>query len=231
MNPCKRYLRLFDLKKYREIQPVIDSIANRNVDCQQVIPLVEAAIDLVNVGDFEKYNDLDMKEIYTEDLQDVLTILREGKLLSWIDTKEYSKEKIYRLILLICCPKYQIMEYFDIDSSGTTIEYEDVCYGPKICSLKFFDMLDSSDSNKIFEVVSIESAEIRLSIFSRNQLTEIDKMISQDIATLSQLDNNLSESHSIKRLSYLEFFNDFKELIGFTNLSSDYTIIDEKSYV
>jgi hypothetical protein len=226
MRPTEHYLHLLDLNRYREIQPVINSIANRDVDCQQVIPLVTAAIEVVNLDDFEKYNDPDVKEVFIEDLQELLEVLRKGELLSWIDAKTYSKHELNRLIFLICCPKFQETKGFKV-RSGSQVDYGDILYGTEICDLKFLEILDTLDS---VEKIPIISEDTILYVFSREQLIEIDKRVLQDTVTLTELSDELSEKYSEIRLVYLELYSNLKELVNLAERNSSYTLLDEKTF-
>ncbi len=226
MRPTEHCLHLFDLNKYREIQPVVKSIANRNVDCQQVIPLVTAAIEVVNLDDFEKYNDSDLKEVFIEDLQELLEVVQKGELLSWIDAKTYSKYELNRLIFLICCPKFQETKGFKV-MSGAQVDYGNILYGTEICDLKFLEILDTLDS---VEKIPIISEDTILYLFSREQLIEIDKRVLQDTVTLAGLSDDLSEKYSERKLVYLELYSNLKELINLAECNSSYTLLNEKTF-
>jgi hypothetical protein len=227
MNPCERYLRLFDLKKYREIQPVIDSIASRNVDCQQVIPLVREAMKVVESDDFEKYNDPDMKEVCDEEFGELLEVLGKEELLSWIDTNSCNIQTLRRLIFLICCPRFREVLFHGMDS-GTTIGYIDILNEVEICPLDSLDWLGVFDS---IEEIPVGDEETALYIYSRKQLIKIDKVVSQDIITLSELGGSLSKEFSDKRLAFLGFYNGFKKMIDLATHDPNYTILNEKSFI
>jgi stress response protein SCP2 len=69
MSPPPRYLRLFDVQKYREIQPVIEGIDRRNADAEDVIFLLKAAKEVAETNDFIIYNDPDQDEGCPEEMQ------------------------------------------------------------------------------------------------------------------------------------------------------------------
>jgi hypothetical protein len=50
MDNPSRYIRLFDVEKYREIQPVIEGIKNRCAKAEDVIPVLEAARKIYVIG-------------------------------------------------------------------------------------------------------------------------------------------------------------------------------------
>jgi hypothetical protein len=227
VNPCERYLRLFNLKKYREIQPVIDSIAYRNVDCQQVIPLVEAAWEISKLDDFVKYNDPDMREVHDEDFGDLLKVLQKEELLSWLDAKSNRIQALRNVVFLICCPKYR-ESLFDGEDAGTTIGYIDTITEIQVCPLNSLDWIGILDS---IERIPVGDVETSLHIYSRKQLMEMDRDVSLDLFTLSQLDEGSSKGYSDKRLAFLEFYNDFKKIINLAMCNPDYTILNENSFI
>ncbi len=227
MNPCERYLRLFDLKKYREIQPVIDSIAYRNMDCQQVIPLVEAAWEISKLDEFVKYNDPDMREVCDEEFGKLLQVLQKKELLSWIDAHSSCLDALHRIVFLICCPKYREL-LFDGEDAGTTIGYIDIITKIQICPLNSLDWIGILDS---IERIPIGDEETSLHIYSRKQLIEMDKDVSHDLLILSQLDEGFSKEYADKRFVFLTFYNDFKEMIDLAMHNPYYTIFNENSFI
>ncbi len=226
MNPCERYLRLFDLKKYREIQPIIDSIAYRNVDCQQVIPLVEAAWAISKLDDFVKYNDPDMREVHDEEFGKLLKVLKTEELLSWLDASAYRIQILRNVVFLICCPKYREL-LFDGEDAGTTIGYIDIINEVEICPLDSLDWLVNLD---LIEEILVGDDETALYVYSRKQIIEMNKQVSQDILALSQL-GGLSKEYSDKKLTFQAFYNDFKKMIDFAMCNPDYTILNQKSFI
>jgi hypothetical protein len=227
MNPCERYLRLFDLKKYREIQPVIDSIAYRNVDCMQVIPLVKAAWEISKLDEFVKYNDSDMREVHDEEFGELLQVLRKKELLSWLDAKSNRIQTLRNVVFLICCPKYR-ESLFDGEDVGTTIGYIEILNKDEIYPLYSLDWIGLLDS---IERIPVGDVETSVHIYSRKQLVEMDRDVSRDLLTLSQLDEGSSEEYSDKRLSFLAFYNDFKKMTDLAMCNPDYTILNQNSFI
>jgi hypothetical protein len=52
MSAPEYYLRLFDVKKYREIQPIIEGIVRHDVEADRVISLIKTAQQVVQTDDF-----------------------------------------------------------------------------------------------------------------------------------------------------------------------------------
>lgn len=238
MSICESYLRLFDLSKYREIQLVIDSITSHDVDCQRVISLAKAAIEIVELVDCEKHNDYDMKEdcidekqITIEELEELLEVLRKEELLSWIYTNSCNIRVLRELVFFICCPGFQQSKVSDRDSD-TTVGYTDILNGSEICSLECIDLIAITPSNiDSLEIIPIVDGETEIYIYSQKQLIEINKIVSQDIFTLSQLGDNLGEEHSEKKIFYLGFYSVLKKMIDYATYNPSYTIINERSLV
>jgi hypothetical protein len=227
MSPSERYFRVFDLHKYREIQPILDSIAYRKVDCKQVIPLADEALKILELNDPEKYNDPESRETFIEDLQELLIVLRKGELLSWIYEKSYSYSELHRLTFILCCPKYQEIEYFD-KKSETLIGYVELYQSKGLCQLEFLNFLDKSDS---FEDILVGREDRDLRILSRQQLPILNKAVDNDINALSELKHPLDEKLSNKRKDFLEFYHDFKKMIYLTSENHNYTLLIEIPFI
>jgi hypothetical protein len=71
--------RVFDLHKYRTIQPVIESIKSKLSNKAQVISLIEEAINQTKTDIFSAYNKNDLKEIYLNYLQSALNLVQSGR--------------------------------------------------------------------------------------------------------------------------------------------------------
>jgi hypothetical protein len=223
MDAGVHFLRLFDLKKYRNIQSIIESVANQSMDYQQVILLVKEAIKIVKHNDFEKYNDPDERECFLEDLQEILDVLQKKEFFSWFDD-ERNTYILRNVALLICCPDFQESSTYN-EESGTRIDYEDVLYGSKICELDFIEVSENFESG---EIISVLSNETKIQILSQKQITEIDKSIHRDTITLIKLENSLlSERHSLLREIYLKFYFNLKNLIDRVKSNNNYTLLNE----
>jgi hypothetical protein len=106
MSVPDRYIRLFDLAKYREIQPITDGIKEKNADLKEVIGLLERATNIVQGSEFKKYNGCD---IFITGLEDGLEMMQEGGLLNWLPPR--GSDKLNIIILSICCPRYQHQQF------------------------------------------------------------------------------------------------------------------------
>ena len=94
-TPSHHRLRLFDLEKYREIQPIIEGISKRDtsVEVERVISMIKSAENIVRSDDFKKYNPDYIYEDYAEDLHDVLDILENNSLQIWFDKLDRQDRK------------------------------------------------------------------------------------------------------------------------------------------
>jgi hypothetical protein len=202
----------------------MDSIAYRRVDCKKVIPLAEEALEILEINDPEKYNDPESREIFIEDLEELLTVLREEKLLSWVDENSYSYFELQRLIFLLCCPKYQ--EIPDVpDKSETIIGYLE--HYTNCSSYKFeFKFLDILSDLELYEDIKVGCHETSLKIFSREQLAVLDKAIDQDIDMLSNTEPTLDQLITNKKLYSLELYHDLKKMTSFAINNPNYTVLN-----
>jgi hypothetical protein len=218
-------IMLFDFKKYREIQPIVESSADRNGDHQQMIPLVRAAIKNVEHDDFEKYNDPDEREHFLEDFQEMLDILQKKEFIPWIH--DITNRYIFRqVIFLICCPDFQEFPSYN-EESGTRIDYGGIFYGTKICDLDLIKVLENIEFEE--EIPSL-SGDTNLYLLSQEQITAIDKSIPQDILTLTRLENLLDYRQPILKEAYLKFYFNLKNLIDRVKSNNNYTLLSKRYY-
>jgi hypothetical protein len=218
-------IMLFDLKKYREIQPIVENAANQSGDYQPMIPLVRTAIKNVEHDDFEKYNDPDEREHFLEDFQKMLGVLQKKEFVPWIHDIR-NRDIFQEVIFLICCPDFQELSTYN-KKSGTRIDYGDILYGTKICDLDLIEVLENIESEG---EISCLSSDTNLYVLSQEQITAIDKSVPQDILTLTQLENSLDYRQPIIKESYLEFYFNLKNLIDRVKSNNNYTLLSERYY-
>jgi hypothetical protein len=236
MQKYPRYLRVFDVEKYREIQPTIVGIVNRSADAEQVISLLKAAKNVTKTDDFRKYNGSNNADSDAQNIQKILDVIQISGISTWfdmLDRREYSGiEILISLYSFICCPKYQSETDEEPFLSGMTIEYIDISFGKKICDLNLFNLIDCSylpDSSHIERLPTEMKGEgVTCAIFNRQQLALITETTKGDILTLSQLDCG-SDKEKIKlKNQYLEFYNCFKSLLSLVNSHPEYTFLNEE---
>jgi hypothetical protein len=248
MSVPDRYIRLFDLAKYREIQPITDGIKEKNADLKEVIGLLERATNIVQGSEFKKYNGCD---IFITGLEDGLEMMQEGGLLNWLPPR--GSDKLNIIILSICCPRYQhapeYKEYKKADA-GTVINYVG-CYSHLYYfNRDLYEMLTNGRAEFLPNDIG-ESAEW---IFTRQELTELAVMVKQDLVTLSQPnftlymiidrtsfvrasasfmeDEEVEAGYSIFPATeltsmFLEFYSELDCLLEEAIANPDYTIINE----
>jgi flagellin-specific chaperone FliS len=199
MSPPDRYLRLFDLKKYREIQPITEGINQRDVDTEQAISLINRAVSVVKTENFKKYNDKNKINFVTTELQEGLDILQEGRLSeqsAWYDCHNHGGDKLNTIITLICCPSYQSSEYSK-QTSDATLSYLDYYGYLNSFNKDLYNILEinrcSIDSIPLLESLPSDSGNADTWIFDRQGFIELNQIVSQDISALSQLNSILYE--------------------------------------
>jgi hypothetical protein len=187
MSIPNRYIRLFDLAKYREIQPVTDGIDKRNVDPGKVIDLIKRAMDIAQSSDFKKYNSEITIDFATFELQEALEIMQEKSILDWYS---YGSDKLNQIISLICCPRYQSSPNFDETDSDAVINYISCYLHLENFNKKLYEMLAYRRSETL---PSDDNDEAAAWVFSRQELMELSIMVKQDLDTLSQPNGVLYE--------------------------------------
>jgi hypothetical protein len=226
MRNSAYHLRLFDLKKYRKIQPVLKSIYEGIEDCQQLIPFIMEAKKNVEHDDFEKYNDPDERECYFDDFEEILGILREGNLITWLYTGQDSdlhRHVLANVFKLYCFPNFQVLAD-ENKKLGTKLSYWEILLNSEICQLDLRDVLDNLSSG---EVVPLSSHDTTYHILTPQQLADLEKKASHDILTLSALENFQEERHFSLKEIYLTFCFDLQNLINLAKGNDDYTLISE----
>jgi hypothetical protein len=252
MSVPDRYIRLFDLAKYREIQPITDGIKERNADPTEVINLIQRAMNVVQSSEFEKHNG--RNHIFIAELEDGLEIMQEKSLLEW--RCHTSSDKLNVIILSICCPRYQAFpeykEYKEADA-GTSINYIG-CYSHLYYFSKdLYEML----ANGRAEFLPNDTGDSAEWIFARQELAELAVMVKQDLVTLSQPnftlymiidktsfvrasasfmeDEEIKAGYSIFPATeltsmFLEFYSELDCLLEEAIANPDYTIINEACF-
>lgn len=114
--------RVFNLHKYRTIQPVIESIKSKLSNKAQVISLIEEAINQTKTDIFSAYNKNDLKEIYLNYLQSALNLVQSGRtseLLSRsnkIEDEEYITSYITEIVVFDSYAEGKGLDSIDIQS-------------------------------------------------------------------------------------------------------------------
>jgi hypothetical protein len=252
MSVSERYVRLFDLAKYREIQPITDGIKEKSADPKKVIGLLEKAMNIVQSSEFKKHNGSD--GVLIIDLEEGLEIMQEGSLMNWLPPR--GLDKLNAIILSICCPRYQAFPQYKESKEAdarTAINYAG-CY-PHLYHVNrdLYEMLANGRAELLPNDID-ESAEW---IFTRQELAELAAMVKQNLVTLSQPnftlymiidrtsfvrasasfmeDEEVEAGYSIFPATeltsmFLEFYSELDCLLEEAIANPDYTIINEVSF-
>jgi hypothetical protein len=226
MSPSARYLRLFDLEKYREIQPIVEGITKRDVDSDRVNSLVKRVLSIVGSDNYKKYNSPDRFYYYDVEFQEMVEAVREGHLLPWLDSMKHSGTDLtQQIILAICCPRYQYSTYNVEILSGTTFEYADgrycVYYG--LNNEALVELLSFPDA---MEMLPNEDRETYRGIFDRQQLAELTDLVEEALLELSRSVHTPTERPHY--LEFVKFYTDFSKLLKLANSQPNYTILNER---
>jgi hypothetical protein len=233
MDNPSRYIRLFDVEKYREIQPIIEGIKNRCAKAEDVIPVLEAARKIAETDDFIKYND-DETRIEAKYLQLTIVTIQVSGISKWFDALDkgeiFGRDILHRVYRFICCPKYQWATLGMPFITGTTIEYEDVYFSRNVCDLGLFDLLDSSDYAERLPM-DVKKFGIITTIFNRDELEEITEIVEEDNFNLSKLELSSDREEYRWQKEYLEFYDNFNRLLKIVNSHPKYTLLNEDSTI
>jgi hypothetical protein len=189
MSPDPYFFRIFNLKKYREIEPAIIDILNSNVDAERLKVLLKEAINIIESDEFKKYNDKSMRFDY-DVFQSMMNLIDENRFKEWTDKKDDEWEEYYpenvalHLVEILCCPKYQLHYSDDLPQSEMTLEY---MYG--IGAFYSFE----KDIHSILKETGTESLPFKrgLCFFKPRQLAKFSKIISDDYELLRDPENTL----------------------------------------
>jgi hypothetical protein len=230
MKILPRCIRLFDVQKYREIQPIIEGIANRDASEKDVIYLLKAAKEVAESNDFMMYND--PEEGYPEEMQERIDLIQDFGIMTWYNALDRGNlggyDAVCQLYSYLCCPKYQRSAYLDLAISDMTVEYEMICYGYYICDLYLPNLL-SSDFSIVERLPRDPKSDDILSIFSREQFPELTRAAEIDILNLSQSDCD-SKDHMIEtRDECLTIYKRLNYLLDVVNSNPNYTFFMEES--
>jgi hypothetical protein len=189
MTPHPYFFRVFNLNKYREIEPVIADILNSSVDAERMKFLLKEAIDIVEGDVFKKYNDDSMRYEYGV-FQSIANLIDENKFEEWTEKKDDDWEEYYpenvalRFIEVLCCPKYQLYCFDHLPQSENTFGYQ-------YSTDAFYSF--GKDIHGLIRETGAESLPFRRGIcfFNPRQLAKFSKIISDDYELLRDPENTL----------------------------------------
>jgi hypothetical protein len=194
MSPLPYFFRVFDLKKYREIEPVINGMLDSSVDATQLKVLLKEANSIIEGDDFKKYND-EFTRCEYDIFQLMINLIDENKFEEWKSTKydsldEYYPERVAaHLLEVLCCPRFQSFCSKDVPQSETTFEYisfTDSFYSPYSPGTDIYDILEQTGTESL-------PFKRGLYVFNRSQLAKFVKIISDDYELLRDPENTLYE--------------------------------------
>jgi hypothetical protein len=196
MTPPPYSFRVFDLNKYREIQPVIADILNSSVDAERLKVLLKEAINIVEGEEFKKYNDKSMRTDY-EVFQSMMSLIDENRFEEWTEKKNDDWEEYYpanvatRFVEVLCCPKYQVFYNDNLPRSETTFQYPyfaDSFYSPRSYGRDIYSLIQETGVEDI-------SFNESFCFFNFRQLAKFSKIISDEYELLRDPENTLYAIH------------------------------------
>jgi hypothetical protein len=230
-NP-PRCLRLFDVQKYREIQPVIEGIDRRDAGAEDVISLLKAAKEITESNDFIIYNDPDQEDGYPEEMQKRIDLIQNFGITAWFDSldrgEHFGTDVTVQIYSYICCPKYQGSAYGDLAISDMIVEYEMLRYGLGICDLYLPGLLSSKSLPVEILPNDIKDEGDVFSIISREQFPEITEAAKTDVFNLLQLDCESNDYIIRNKNRCLEIYKRLNCLLSAANSHANYTLFMEE---
>jgi hypothetical protein len=177
------YFRLFDIEKYRRIQPIVEKIDARNATVTEATLLLDEAFSIAGTEEFEKYNvEGEYGSSPLRVLKCIQDLVQKGKLSELIDVK--TDDMLQTIILIICCPRYQVSSSTYVkETSDTYADYTDISGHMSVFNEEFRDILDVYEYS-IYPLEIIPS-DTRMGVFNKEQLAKIQLIVSKNIVTLS----------------------------------------------
>jgi hypothetical protein len=205
MSPPGRSFRLFDAKKYEEIQPVVEEIYSRTASNEQAISLINKALNIVETDDFEKKNS---SMCAAKMFRETITLVEYLGLPAWPGAWR-SSDPLGTIIHVICCPNYRELGYSEI-----FVDYTE-CFG-------LVDSFTKGLQDSLHNSTSIPSDCLDMSIYGLNALATITKIMSTiDPRVIA---GSLDPRH---RPMAMTFYTDLSCLIRLANSQPHYTILYE----
>ncbi len=213
MSPNPYFFMLFDLKRYREIEPVINDVLNQSVNADKLKPLLQEAVNIIESDEFKKYNDKSTKDEFWA-FQSMINLINEGRFIEWIEkeydeiNEEYPENIAFDLITILCCPKYQLFCYEELPQSETTIDY-----------IYTMDSFFGDDIYSILEKTGVEKLPYKRGacFFNTRQLAKFSKIISDDYELLRDPENSFEDLE--RQLKMVDFYERIINLLKLTSPS------------
>jgi hypothetical protein len=209
MSPPERSFRLFDAKKYEEIEPVIKAIHGKTASNEQVTALINEALAIVETDDFKKNNfNKEWSATSPRTLQEALILIEYLGVLAWPGELIFY-DPLSTIICVTCCPNYQEIGYskFRVDyteSYGYVTEFTEELHDILSCPI-----LLPSDS-------------LDLGIYNSEMLAKITRMTAaiDPRVIIGVVDPR-------DRPELMKFYTDFDHLVKLANSQPNYTILYE----
>jgi hypothetical protein len=177
------YFRLFNIDKYRKIQPIVEKINEHKATVAEVTPLVDEALSIAGTDEFEKYNNEGEYGIYPyRVLERIQDLIQEGRLSELPDIE--SDDMLRTIILVICCPRYQEPSIHVKEISDTYADYTDISHYMYPFNEDLGYILDVNEPS-IYPLERIPSNNGKMGLFNKDQLAKIQLIVSRNVIALS----------------------------------------------
>jgi hypothetical protein len=239
------YFRLFDIEKYRRIQPIVEKMETRNATVTEATLLLDEAFSIAESDEFNKYNSMgEYGNSPLRVLKCIQDLIQKGKLSELIDIE--TDDMLQTIIFVICCPRYQVSSSIHVkEISDTYADYTGISGHMYSFNEEFRDILDVYEDS-IYPLEIIPS-DTRMGVFNKEQLAKIQLIVSKNIATLShkkydylkkifkesggRLGGNPSNMADVRsHINLWNFHREFDNVLKLANSQSYYTIINEYNF-
>ncbi len=208
------YLRIFNLDKYQEIEPIINTIHGRNADPDEVYCLIQQAMNIAT-DEFRQSNQIDnnLHEYYIYCLEKALNSIQAGNLLEWSNNKftnETRNEAEYIMPYLLEVTTYQNsnLQTESLDTNDTNLSNveENVDCG-ELINILLSLICCSQHQNSLVEYTDV--SEI-LCVFNRSICKLLDIVVedyrsdinyASDFSSLNRIDTKIVKQESLAILT------------------------------
>jgi hypothetical protein len=199
-----RCLRLFDARKYKEIEPLLAQLRDQSISINELSRLIRSGIYIVESDEFKLYNDNEDREFFLEPFQYILDLIETQRIAEWFSAQSHQYTSIEpdslfaSLIVLLCCPKYQAPEFSEYQApdfsktedtrlpSDTTIGYYSGIGTFYSLALGCFQDIHSAMEEIGMETLLVDAySHPELEIFTHEKLLTFSQVVYDDYRELS----------------------------------------------
>jgi hypothetical protein len=252
----RHHFRLFDVKKYKQLEPVLAKLLNKTIASNDLAILLKEGVSVAESDDFKKYNDISDTRYFVEAFSEILELIDANDFLKWVNTESYEltdqepKSLFGYLVVLLCCPKFQWFSSDKLPITETTIKYSECLGHFYSCGQNMYSMLNEIGTENLL-------GDTELMMFNLQQLKRLNTVIAEDYNELcdpnrtlymilnqedgsfievimleqppapEQLRGCYAEASPKYHRELLDFYTRMTKLLSLANANPNYTILNE----